>query len=569
MDPLSLSATVLALASITTDVFRVVQRLQRAFKDDVKFNTLYFQLVTEKQKTIGWVNNMRHVDGNGLHGKVPPENLALVQDSVHRLEETYKRANKMFRKFQISGADETVKKDLVQRTKWVLRGTEEVTDLINLLKSLNEALNVLAPVLPVYSPPMGTYPASSAVGNATGSDVMPEVAADKTSGEALQHSLTVTTSPNTSDFLSDSYDYHPVNIDPPTIRQIYNANLRALSIIISNDAKLNELARSDLVRLRLWGIGLFDDSLSLDDILKTSPTRFKSLQSCLFHSLVNIAVTEESLLKATETELSGLAQRQVKDVRAQLGELLARDELVYMALERWHGQIEEEAEARSPSLLDQLGFITDIIETLFELLPIIRSIRQEHILENERMETWKANEANNATTSSSTDDLVNSTITPEQILEKNVQTIKAIEEACEKTEKETQHLAKPDTIRSAMLKAKREALEEFQLIPRDRAEEQRIKRSREASKMQIELAKALGNFYNSQLATKPTQTPSTPFEKPPSTSSKKSRVSRPRSPGEAKRLLDSTPPVPTTLDFDKLLSFCDTATSHLYRVAQG
>jgi hypothetical protein len=84
MDPLSIAAAAVAVITLTNNVFQLCQQFVRGYHDDSKFNIVHTKLLIERQKTIGWANNLRLESSNGLQNAVAPDNLPIVEKLLTR-----------------------------------------------------------------------------------------------------------------------------------------------------------------------------------------------------------------------------------------------------------------------------------------------------------------------------------------------------------------------------------------------------------------------------------------------------------------------------------------------------
>lgn len=274
MDPL---LTIFAISTVLNTAFNLAQKCRRALVNDNRFSTIYFTFMGEKRKYEAWANNMRLV-GNSI----PLEDIAAVNDIRESLEKTLDKAQKMFQRFQTYKPEiggKPLHPKVTDRMKWALWASDEIEDLLKLVRTLNEVLGIMAPILPPYTLPgtVSTQTAASAEFTATGEEIN-EFDADSLGGISEQ--------PATPAFNN-------------VLQRFYDTCLKGLNLIGLAKDEIGDLARRQTYQLHLWGTGLFDDELSLEELLYASVKKTESLYTFLLEAFVDIAIVEGPLLQAT------------------------------------------------------------------------------------------------------------------------------------------------------------------------------------------------------------------------------------------------------------------------------
>ena len=257
MDPVSVSASILSILTILEKSSDLIQRFNKALRDDSNFSIIYFTLMAEKRKYEGWANNMRLV-GNQIN----PDDLATVNEIEDKLRETLHRAEKRIGKFEPAVGGKAQRADAKARMKWILGESDVIKDLLVLIRTLNESLGIMAPILPPY-----TLPGPTAT-----TEVINE-----------PH-------PGSAGHIAEPFTPLFSNV----LGKLFDTCLHCLSVIGLAKDKIGDLAEGQAYRLRLWGVGLFQDVISLEELLYASRKQTESLNTFLLEAFVDIAIAEGS-----------------------------------------------------------------------------------------------------------------------------------------------------------------------------------------------------------------------------------------------------------------------------------
>ena len=257
MDPLTASATILAVLNIIEKSSMLIGRFNKALKDDNNFSIIYFKLMAERATYEVWANNMRVV-GN----QIPPKDLEIVNEIKDKLEETFHRVEKKIGKYEPTFGGKAQRADAKARMKWILGESDEIKELLELIQTLNKGLTIMAPILPPYASP--------------GPSATTEVVSEPHPGSAGH--ITELSTPLFSNMLW----------------KLFDTCLHCLSIVGLAKDRIGDLANGQAYRLRLWGVGLFQDVISLDELLYASRKHTESLKTFLLEAFVDIAMTEGS-----------------------------------------------------------------------------------------------------------------------------------------------------------------------------------------------------------------------------------------------------------------------------------
>jgi hypothetical protein len=183
-------------------------------------------------------------------------------------------------------------------------------------------------------------------------------------------------------------------------------------------------------------------------------------------------------------DLTSNIKRDCRDTQAQLTEFLGSDEVISMALERWGGVIEEDEAGFK--MTEGIGFIARTVESLFDLLSTIRSLRREHILvlemsrhpEPQTLETridLKFEEAQST-----------------QLIEHNISAVRNLEKALKEQEGKVRRQGQPAVPALKRIEKERERMEEWRLAVHAQSDGMlKAAESKEVGKIQMDLARAL------------------------------------------------------------------------------
>ncbi|KAL8708923.1 MAG: hypothetical protein Q9220_006255 [cf. Caloplaca sp. 1 TL-2023] len=164
------------------------------------------------------------------------------------------------------------------------------------------------------------------------------------------------------------------------LRQLFYPCLKGLDQIGTATDKTGDSARAQSQRLRLWGIGLFEDALPLDELLHASGSSTEPLRTFILGALVDIAVIEEDILRRWESDATRHNQHALENTRMQITAMLGSDEAVGLAEAKWQAMLQERESAGECSDVQYMDRLQKMIELLFDILPAIRGVRHEYVL---------------------------------------------------------------------------------------------------------------------------------------------------------------------------------------------
>jgi hypothetical protein len=196
---------------------------------------------------------------------------------------------------------------------------------------------------------------------------------------------------------------------------------------------------------------------------------------------------KEQMFRHLDDELTPNIKRDCRNVQAQLTDLLGNSELISMALERWECILEEDEEEFMMS--KGINFIARTVESLFDLLPSIQSLRREHVMILE-MSISSARQRVETMTNIKAEE-----IQPGQLIENNISAVRSLEEQLKKKEAKDPKKSPRIIMASKRVEKERVRMEEWRSAVQtlsggttDPAE------SKEVRKIQLDLAMALSQY---------------------------------------------------------------------------
>ena len=173
----------------------------------------------------------------------------------------------------------------------------------------------------------------------------------------------------------------------------------------------------------------------------------------------------------------------------QLTSILGAEEVAHLTMEKWQVILEEEVEVGRYSDEQDIGLVQKLVEVLYDMLPVIRSVRREYVLRIEALETTSNLESGtkvaSVTRSSNTD--------TEALVEKNLEQVGIIEQAARVQEAASNAQGRKVQIFSKRIEKTRLRLEEWRLNLVDSEDTaSKVWNSKEVGKVQSELSRTLG-----------------------------------------------------------------------------
>lgn len=271
MESIALISSIIVLTDVAikaTNIARIVRNTK-----DPQADAIVARFYTEQAKLEEWQRRMQISTtadlvqvASQLDSKPQAKMIRIYKD----LQIWMQKADAMLKRFGLD--PESVSRNqsfrsFSQRLKWTVVGLQELDGLLMTLHHLNEGLNTIAP------PPPGYYVSPNM--EPTGAGVTsPQSNIPETDGTQPQSSVPADIGEEPGTF-------------QPTIRALFHSCLQTLRLLSSKGDEKG-WART-INELQLWGTGLFEDPLPLDNLL--SLERLEALRSHILGILADIGVT--------------------------------------------------------------------------------------------------------------------------------------------------------------------------------------------------------------------------------------------------------------------------------------
>ena len=288
---LALVATAANLLALVDNVYRGVKFLRQSIQDP-RADAFFIRLITEDARYSEWMRRMgieSNEDIESLLLKLPTnarESVALILKPMERyLRET----EKLFDKYGVGAPgrkhEELGFRKKLRRMDFMVDGRRELSELLDVLKACNDALVTIAPPAPGYYV------------SVTGSDPILETSQSPQNTQQMlanQEPLAPSTQSHSSrDHGSVAADSsHPRDtVFRPTIELLFTTCLKTLRMIIIQYPNLEPSFQKTADRLSLWGTGIFEGSIAIDQAFDQRTGGTSELKANISGVLADLAVT--------------------------------------------------------------------------------------------------------------------------------------------------------------------------------------------------------------------------------------------------------------------------------------
>ena len=307
MDPFSTIILVANLLAVADNVYRGVKFVRRAGQDP-KVDGYYVRLITEKARYAEWKRRMgieSSDDVETLISKLPQdaqESFPLILAPMHKY---VKESEQLFVKYGIVPPDTVDShqnfRAKLRRMDFLLDGHRQLNDLLDTLKNCNDGLLTIAPPPPGYhvslagndptlvghealytgfdAPQRPPPPQSS---SAPQRSVLSMLSIDRRGETTPQDSSTSNTDIPAQE--STKKVFHPV------IELLHSTCLKVLRSMVVQYPNFKKTFQGIGDRLEIWGTGLFQGHVSIDQALNRSSRANKLLRDNIAGILADVAV---------------------------------------------------------------------------------------------------------------------------------------------------------------------------------------------------------------------------------------------------------------------------------------
>ncbi|KAL1864276.1 hypothetical protein VTK73DRAFT_6007 [Phialemonium thermophilum] len=400
MDPLSITAALLAVIQITNTTANITLRIIRSpetLKDD-RYKELYWRLFAERESMEALVTR---IEASGQ--PLSPDNVKHFKSLLLQLHELHV---KMDRKLQLllPKSNQSTVRTLMYRIRFDSGWFEELKQTMNTIESMTRALKILGETLPSYTPPPEGQSASA-----------PRNAQP---GEAVAMSQPQDQSGSLSDTMEAAETSSSSRPRGPstTLASLCRLCEEAMLELCTNPLVQKRGLKLLLARLELWSFGvLHTKDRPLDLLLETDPERYKVMRQFVTKNLVHLGVALATIFRVLDNAEESNKQRLPSRSRTKLLAALGSEQFVEYSAARWEvlsesyesEDEEDHAEtARSKGAVDDntteadtpaaqllrkvermlestLEDVQIILDSLFSVNPALRSMRQSYRLDLE------------------------------------------------------------------------------------------------------------------------------------------------------------------------------------------
>ena len=295
------------LVAVTDKFYRSVGNIERAAHDP-KEHGFYVRLLTEKARYADWKRRMgieTSHDAKTLISKLPEDAQRSFPLILAPMQKYVKESEQLFVKYGIAPPDaaDTHRnfKAKLRRIGFLMNGHRQLNDLLDTLKNCNDGLLTIAPppsghhVILAGNDPTVVDPEAQYTGldaaqrpqrpqppQSTSNPEISVPSSDRRAEPTPQMSRTSTT--NTPAQESSEKAFHPV------IELLHSTCLRVLRSIVMQYPNFKETFQSIGDRLAIWGTGLFQGQVSIDQALNRSSRAIDLLRNNIAGILADIAV---------------------------------------------------------------------------------------------------------------------------------------------------------------------------------------------------------------------------------------------------------------------------------------
>ncbi|KAL8950934.1 MAG: hypothetical protein Q9222_003056 [Ikaeria aurantiellina] len=360
------------------------------------------------------------------------------------------------------------------------------------------------------------------------------------------------------DGLQDDSEAQPANLQFSVcdflIRRIFHICLNGPNRMAVGKDDLGQAAQRSANRLHLWGIGLFEETMSLDGLLHESGCSAEPLREIFVDAFVEIAIAEEQILQRWALDTTRVNRRALEDARLRITVMLGTKKVSELAKGKWRVILAERAAVGEYSDALNLHVIQRTIEALYDVLPAVRGLRRVYVLRLEAAKKVRSPEPK--TRAPPVEEKMPADNAP--LIAKNVEHLTAIVRAAASETQDSKAMAV-----SGKMEKTRTRLEELgQSLVGDEQAILKIYESEEARKMQERVSRELGKYTSTHLRLNLVQTTTDARLEPYFDAISGQRVAHSREKHPKVKSL-----CVTTTVLEQLVRSLDVAVSHLYFVS--
>ena len=434
MDVVSIGYLLLTVVQVTNNTYKLINSIKYSAP---KVDQIYYRILAEKETTEAWANQMRIANGMDLETSLPPDKLDEVTKLLSKLVQYVKAAEDKYAKVELKPLkQQNTMANLKARALFVLSGYDDLKDLVDVIASMNKALITIATPLPPYSrhiyPEGSTRPQVQRLILDDGQPSSTLVSTDEATAVETAFSRAQIAQPTKMGIDNSTRSVYDLE-HLPSLESIYELSLNAIDMMAHRGR--HALLQNSSARLKLWGTGIFGPPVPLDVVLMLRKNDSNAVRQAFLKAMAHILVLQGMFLnhlcihratskKAVERDLrrlrhsitdhTGDKDRQRLTMQAEISSMLGTDELVESSLVNWANSLQRQKDLAAvlrqhltnkpddlPDIEAMLDYnsISKTIETLFDLLPAIRSERRTYSLLREAEQAAKDGDTQSLTAS--------------------------------------------------------------------------------------------------------------------------------------------------------------------------
>lgn len=299
MEPISFIALTVNFIALADNVYRGVRFLRRSLEDP-RADGLYVRLITEKARYSEWKRRMgieNLEDINASLGQIPEDARESLMIIFAPIEKYLKESQELFKKYGIGNPVQSEGRrslrDKLRRVDFLFDGERELRNLLDTLKHLNDGLLTIAPPAPGYyfsvSDPIleSSQPTQQLQEHSqfrqTWSRSQQAQVSHKSSQD--QTSRIWDNIPSKQKDSRGGKGFHSV------IDLLYSTSLDVLRTAAVRYPTDKPIFEEVLHRLNLWGSGMFQGQISIDQALNQRSDSVNLLRNNIAGTLAGIAIS--------------------------------------------------------------------------------------------------------------------------------------------------------------------------------------------------------------------------------------------------------------------------------------
>ena len=304
MDPISSVLVIVNLLAVADNLYRGVKFIRRTTQDP-KVDGFYIRLITEKARYAEWKRRMgieTDDDVETLISKLPEDAQRSFPSILAPLQKYVKESEQLFVKYGIVQPDTADThqnfRAKLRRVDLLMDGHRHLNNLLNTLKNCNDGLLTIAPPPPGYHVSLAgddpTLMGHEAQYTGLDAHQRPQLPQNTSNPELSLPSFdrraeTTPQSSSTSTIKTPAQEstkkvFHPI------IELLHSTCLRVLRSMVVQYPNNKEIFQCIGDRLEIWGTGLFQGQVSIDQALNRSSTAINLLRNNIAGVLADIAV---------------------------------------------------------------------------------------------------------------------------------------------------------------------------------------------------------------------------------------------------------------------------------------